>query len=554
MTELPTESANRPEAGKARAGRRRIGNAARSRPPALVWVPAVVVAAAMLLPLIYLVLRSSEGGWAEVAETVFDDDTLAVLLRSVVLASVVTFASIAVAVPLAWLTARTDLPGRQAWAVLAALPLVIPSYVGGFVLVSVLGPRGTLQGVLEPLGVERLPEIYGLFGAALALTLFSYPYVFLTARSALRGMDPALEEAARSLGSGAWGSFFRVTLPQARPAIVAGGLLVALYSLSDFGAVSLLHFDSFSAEIYIQYRSAFDRTPAAILALMLVALTATVLFIEGRTRGRLRYHRSTVGVARPGGGAAVRLGRWRWLALAFCAAVVALALVAPVGVLVFWLLRGLAEGEPLRLVWGATANSVYVSALAAALAALAALPVAVLAVRHPGRASGMLERLTYLGYGLPGIVLALSLVFFGSNMAPWAYQTIGLLVFAYAVHFLPQAVGATRSALLQVRPSVEEAARGLGRKPASVIATVTVPLARSGILAGAALVFLTTMKELPATLLLSPIGFDTLATSIWTATTDAFFARAAAPALILILVSAIPMYFLTIREPAKSGK
>lgn len=533
------------------AGRLRGG---RKRPPAVVWVPATAVAGAMVLPLVYLVVRSSEGGWAGVAEVVREPDTLAVLLRSVALAVIVTAASVAIAVPLAWLTARTDLPGRKVWAVLAALPLVIPSYVGGFVLVSALGPRGMLQGALEPLGVQRLPEIYGLHGAALALTLFSYPYVFLTARSALRGMDPALEEAARSLGSGSWATFFRVTLPQMRPGIVAGALLVALYTLSDFGAVSLLQFDSFSREIYLQYRSAFDRTPAAILGLMLVALTATILFVEGRTRGRTRYHRSTAGVARPGESARIHLGRWRWPALLFCGGVVALALAAPIGVLLFWLLRGLAEGEPLRLVPLATWNSVYVSALAALVAALAALPVAVLAVRFPGRASGLLERLTYLGYALPGIVLALSLVFFGSNLAPWAYQTLGLLVFAYAVHFLPQAVGATRSALLQVQPTVEDAARGLGRGPAAVMATVTVPLVRPGILAGAALVFLTTMKELPATLLLSPIGFDTLATSIWTATTDAFFARAAAPALILILVSAVPMYFLTIRDPAEVRK
>ncbi len=523
--------------------------ASRGRPPALVWVPAALVAAALLLPLAYLIVRSLEEGWAEVAEVVLDGETFVVLGRSVLLAAVVTGASAAIAVPLAWLTARTDLPGRRVWAVLAALPLVIPSYVGGFVLVSALGPRGMLQGALEPLGVERLPEIYGLPGAALALTLFSYPYVFLTVRSALRGMDPALEEAARILGSGAWTTFFRVTLPQMQPAIVAGSLLVALYVLSDFGAVSLLQYDSFSREIYIQYRSAFDRTPAAILALMLVALTAAILFVETRTRGKGRYHRSATGAARPA--STVALGRWRWPALFFCGGVVALALAAPVGVLAFWLVRGVAEGEPLRPLWNAAWSSVYASGLAAGVVALAALPVAVLAVRFPGRLAGLVERMTYLGYALPGIVLALSLVFFGANYAPWAYQTLGLLVFAYAVHFLPQAVGATRAALLQVNPSVEEAARGLGRSPAGVVATVTVPLTSSGILAGAALVFLTTMKELPATLLLSPTGFETLATRIWSATTSAFFARAAAPALLLILLSAVPMYLILIRERAK---
>lgn len=538
MSAPPTRLATKPGPRAKRFG---------GRPPSLVWVPAALVAAAMLLPLAYLVLRSSEGGWAGVSEVLLDADTFAVLLRSALLAAVVTGASVFLAVPLAWLTGRTDLPGRRAWAVLAALPLVVPSYVGGFVLVSALGPRGMLQGVLEPFGMERLPSIYGLFGAALALTLFSYPYVFLTVRSALRGMDPALEEAARGLGSGAWRTFSRVTLPQMRPAVVAGALLVALYTLSDFGAVSILQYDSFAREIYTQYRSAFDRTPAAILGLMLVALTAAILYVESRTRGRARYHRSSAGTIRPG--AQVRLGRWKWPAVLFCGVVVALALVLPVGVLMFWLARGLAEGEPLRLVWGAAFNSVYVSAIAAVLAAVAALPVAVLAVRFPGRVSGLLERLTYLGYALPGIVLALALVFFGSNYVPAIYGTLGILLFAYVVHFLPQAVGATRAALLQVKPSVEEAARGLGRGPAAVLATVTAPLTRSGILAGGALVFLTTMKELPATLLLGPIGFDTLATSVWTATSEAFFARAAAPAMLLILLSAVPMYVLVIREP-----
>ena len=297
MTALPADLKRAKGAGRPR----------RKRPPALVAVPAALVAAAMVLPLAYLVLRASEAGWAEVAEVVFDASSLAVLARSVLLAGVVTGAAVGIVVPLAWLTARTDLPGRKVWAVLAALPLVVPSYVGGLVIVSMLGPRGVLQGALAPLGVERLPSIYGLPGAALALTLFTYPYVFLTARAALRGMDASYEEAARSLGSGCWATFFRITLPQLRPAIVAGALLVALYSLSDFGAVSLLHYDTFSAEIYIQYKSAFDRTPAAILALMLVVLVGAVLAVEHRTRGRAGYQGSSSGAARP-----VPLGRGRW--------------------------------------------------------------------------------------------------------------------------------------------------------------------------------------------------------------------------------------------------
>jgi len=519
------------------------GARVRKRPPALVWVPSALVAAAAVLPLVYLAVRAAEGGWEDISETVLNGDTLAVLARSVALATLVTGAAVVLAVPLAWLTARTDLPGREAWGVLAALPLVVPSYVGGLVLVSTLGPSGLLQGFLEPFGVERLPSIYGLPGAALALMLFTYPYVFLTVRGVLKDMDPSLEEAARGLGSGRWTVFFRVTLPQLRPGIVAGGVLVALYALSDFGAVSLLQFDSFSREIYTQYTSAFDRTPAAVLALMLVCLVAVMFLLESRSRGRAGYAQNRTRRAAP-----VPLGRWRWPALVFCGGVVLFALVVPVGVLVFWLARGLASGEVLSPVWESAWHSVYVSGLAAGVAALAALPVAVLAARFPGKMAGVVERLTYFGFALPAIVLALALVFFGANYAPALYQTLPLLIFAYVVHFLPQAVGPIRASLLQARPSIEEAARSLGRGPAAVLATVTIPLARSGLVAGAALVFLTTMKELPATLLLGPTEFGTLATEVWNATSGAFFARAAAPALILIVLSAPPLYLLAIRE------
>ncbi|MDX5893854.1 ABC transporter permease [Rubrobacter radiotolerans] len=535
------------------AGRgREAGGGRRPRPPVFVWAPALLVSLGLLLPPAYLLVRSLDGGLLDFWEVVSEANTLLVLGRSVLLAATVTLAAVSVAVPLAWLTVRTDLPARRLWAVLGALPLVIPSYVGGFVLISALGPRGMLQGSLERFGVERLPEIYGFPGAALALTLFTYPYVFLTVRSALKNLDPAMEEASRILGVGAFRTFFRVTLPNLRPAIVAGALLVTLYTLSDFGVVSLLQYNTFSREIYIQYRSAFDRTPAAILGLMLVCLTATILFVEGRTRGRAAYHRSAAGAARRAG--TVALGAWRWPALGFCFGLVSLALFVPIGVLVFWLVRGVLAGEALNPLWQAALNSAYVSALAALATAACALPVAVLAVRYRGRMSSAVEKLSYLGYALPGIALALSLVFFGANYAPWAYQTLWLLVFAYVINFLPQALGATRSGLLQVKPSVEEAARGLGKGPLRVLAGVTAPLASPGILAGGALVFLTTMKELPATLLLSPTGYETLAMRVWSATSEAFFARAAAPALLLILISALPMYLLTIREPEGGEK
>lgn len=517
-----------------------LSYARNSLPPALTALAVGVVLLA-LLPLAYLLLRAagaSPAAWA----LLLQPRVLAVVVNSVLLTAAVTVAAVALALPLAWLTTVADLPGRRAWTVLTALPLVIPSYVGAFAVLAVFGPRGALQAWLAPLGVERLPEIYGFFGAWFTLTLFSYPYVLLTLRSAWLRLDGSLEEAARSLGHGPWSVWWRVTLPHLRPAMAAGGLLVALYTLSDFGAVSLMRFNAFTQAIYVQYRSSFDRSLAALLALLLVAFTLALLWAEQRTRGRARTSRAGTGSPRPVRPVALR--RWRWPAVAFTALVVLLGVGLPVGVALTWSVRGWLSGQALPALARPTLNSLAAAGLAAAATTLAGLPIAVLAARYRHPLVAWLERGSYVGNGLPGITIALSLVFFGARYAPWLYQTLPLLIFGYAVRFLPEAVGSSRAALVQVSPRLEEAARGLGLSPWRTWWRVTWPLARPGIAAGAALVFLTVMKELPITLLLGPTGFKTLATEIWSATAEAFFARAAAPALVLVLASSFSISLL----------
>lgn len=529
----------------ARLGRTSWG-ARVSGPPAIVWLPVVFITIAILIPQAYLVLRALGAG-GETWELLLRARTLAILGRTAGLVVAVTGLALAISLPLAWLTTRTDLPFRRVWSVIMALPLVIPSYVAGFVIIAALGPRGMLQRFLAgPLGLEQMPEIYGFSGALLTITAVSYPYLLLALQASMRGIDPCLEEASRSLGHGWWPTFRRVTLPQLRPAIATGSLLVALYTIRDFGAVSLMRYETFTWAIYLQYQTSFDRMAAAALSLVLVALAVIILLVEVCTRGRAQYHRSTVGVAHSQ--SEIQLGRWRWPALGFCAFIVLIALVMPMSILSYWAIRGISAGEPLRLAWSHTLNSVYVSGLAAIIIAAAAIPVAFLAVRYAGHMSKLLERATYVGFALPGIVIALALVFFSANYATPIYQTMGVLLFAYLILFLPQAVGSVRSSLLQISPRVEEAARSLGRNARQTLLSVTLPLAKPGIFVGVALVFLTTMKELPATLLLSPIGFRTLATSVWSATSEAFFARAAVPALLLIILSAIPMALLVVRE------
>jgi iron(III) transport system permease protein len=513
--------------------------------PAFLTVPSLLVCGAVLLPAAYLVVRAA-GADEGVLELLLRGRTARVLLNTLLLAAAVTATSVAVAVPLAWLTARTDLPGARLWSVLAALPLVVPSYIGGFMVVTVFGPVGALQRALEPLtGLARLPDIHGFAGAWLTLTLFAYPYVLLSVRAGFRGLDPSLEEASRGLGEGEWTTFRRVTVPLLRPWIQAGALLVALYVLSDFGAVAIMRFESFTTAIYLQYQAALNRSYAAVLSLVLVVLAAAVLVL-GEQRGRARFHRLGAGAKRPA--RVVPLGRWRPVAVLFCAGVAALGVAMPVGVLAYWLAIGAQHGDALARVLAPTVRSVTASALGAGLTLLMALPIALLSVRHGGALARLTLRVMYVSYALPGLVIALALVFFAARYAPAVYQTLGLLVFAYAVHFLPQATGPLRSALQQVSPSQEEAARTLGRTGPDVLWTITLPLVRSGIVAAAALVFLTIMKELPATLLLSPTGFDTLATTIWTDANDGRFGRTGPPALVLLAVSSASMWLLLGQE------
>lgn len=495
----------------------------------------------MTLPLVYLVLRATGSG-ADVWSLLARPRTTSLLWNTLALAAVVTAASVALALPLAWLQARTDLPLRGFWIVATALPLALPTYVLGFAYVAALGPRGALQQVLAaPFGVQRLPELYGFGGAALVLTLATFPYVLLSVRAALRAVSPELEEASRALGVGSWRTFRWITLPLVGPALASGSLLVALYVLSDFGAVSLLRFETLTWAVYLQYQGSFDRALAAVFGLVLVAVAGLVLWLERLTRGRAAHYDLGPGVAPTR--APVRLGRWRWPALVFSGLVVALGLALPVAVIVSWLARGAAAG--LAAVVAPLGNALTGSALAALAALLAGLPVAFIAARRRGRLAGAVESVTYLGYALPGIVVALALVFFGANYARPLYQTLGLLVFAYVVRFLPEAVGTARSALLQVSPTLEEAARSSGRGPLRAFADTTLRLAGPGVLAGAALVFLTVIKELPITLLLGPTGFKTLATSVWASAADARYGEAAGPALLLVAVSAGATLLLT---------
>jgi iron(III) transport system permease protein len=503
--------------GRARAGRA-------GRPPLPLLVPALIAAAVALLPLIYLAVRASEGGPGRILDVLLRERTARLIGRSLALAGTVTVLCVILGVTLAWLVVRTRLPGRRIWAVAIALPLAVPSYVAAYAWLSIF------------------PGFGGFTGSALVLSLCCYPYVFLPVAAALHRVDPAQEEVARSLGRGPLQVFAAVTLRQVRPAAVAGGLLVALYALSDFGSVALLRYDVFTRVIYTSYRSSFDRTPAAILASVLVVITVLIVWAESRTRGRATYARLGTGSARHRAPAPLRW--WNVPALAWCTLVTALALGVPFGTMIYWLASRQSAVIDAAALATAAWSTIEVSVQGALLTTVLAIPVGVIAARYRGRLPRMLEQASYAGHALPGIVVALAMVFLSVRYAYGLYQRTPVLVLAYAVLFLPAVVGAVRASVAQAPPVLEEVARSLGRTPLGVLRSVTLPLAGPGVAAGAALTVLTCMKELPATLLLRPTGMETLATVMWDYTETGRYGAAAPYAAALVVLAALPTFLL----------
>lgn len=508
---------------------------------------ALVVAALFAVPFLYLVgenVTAGDSPW-----TFLTVEGLGPLARSVALASAVSMAATVLGTAAAWLVARTDLPWKRFWRVLLPLPLVIPSFIGAFIMISTFAPGGLLETILSPLGIDRIPTVRGFLGAFLVLTLFTYPYVYLPVAARFRQLPSSLEESSRLLGAGAWPTFFRVVLPQARGAVLAGTLLVFLYSISDFGVVQLMRYDALTRVIYAT--RLFDRPTSLALTLQLGLLALLIV----ATERIVTAHPTQARTSRAAGSLLVPLRRYRTLGVAFVAGLVGAALAVPVGVLIFWATRGLVQGSTSGVlvtssITGPILNTAFVSLSAALVAVIVVLPIAYLTVRHRSRIGDVSNAVVVGGFALPGLAIALSMVYLTVSrplLSP-LYQTLLLLVAAYVIHFGAQAMRAAQVALSGVPTSLEDAAQVLGVRRWNRFVRVELPLMRPGLLAGAGLVLLNAMKELPATLLLAPAGFQTLAMKIWQASESAFFSDAAIAGLILIALSGVLTWLLVIRR------
>ncbi len=496
-------------------------------------IPAIVAGIGTLVPIVYLALRAFDGDLATVQRLVLRERTWTLLVNTLSLTGGVLALTTVMAVPLAWLTVRSDLPWRRWVTILSVVPLAIPGYVVAYALISLGGSNGFVTQLTGTI----VPRPSGYWGAVAALALYTYPYLFLNVRAALLGLDPSLEESARSLGHSSRAVVTRVILPQLRPALLAGWLVIALYVLGDFGVVALMRFEAFSYAIYLQYSSAFDRTYAALLSLLLLGLTLLIVATEGRLLGRRRYARTGSGSQRAV--VITKLKGWAPLAYAYVALVLLAALGLPFLVLGSWILLAPPSLAAWQSVGEAFVRTASVAAPAAIVTALAAMPIAYLAARVRLRGSRVIERLAYLGYAIPPVSLALALVFFSLRTVPWLYQTTTILIVAYVISFLALAIGPIRSALMQVPPRLEEAARSLGRVPFVAFFQTTFPLIRRPVIAGTALVLMVAMKELPLTFLLAPTGFTTLAVRVFTRTSEGMMAEAAPFALAIVLFSSL---------------
>jgi iron(III) transport system permease protein len=506
--------------GRARAARLRRSNT----PPLLLCVGAAV-GLVLLAPLAFLVIQARDVGTTEVADVIWRPLTGTLLWNTVRLLVVVTVLCAAIGTLAAWCVERTDLPGRRMWAVLVVLPFAVPDFVVSFGWWSLT------------------PSVSGFRGAIFVMTMALYPLVYLPVAASLRSADPGLEEAARSLGLGRTRTFLRVTLAQSRRAIVGGSLLVALVLLAEYGAFEIIAYQTFTTEIFTEFELSFDVPAACALSLVLVVLSLMVLAGDGfgRSPGRLVSGGRLAQRARP----RHRLGRARIPVFLGFVCLVGLALFEPIGASIYWIVEGGTHLLTVGAVVSAGWHTAAYAGSAAALATAMALPVALLAVRHPGRGVRLLERGTFLVLAMPGLVIALALTFFSERYAGgFEYETASMLVAAYALLFFPFAFVTVRASVAHAPSGLDDAARSLGVAGFAAFRRVTLPLIAPGLAASFCLVFLASVTELTATLVLIPPGAQTLATQFWANEQSLSYGGAAPYGLVIVALAAGPCWVL----------
>jgi iron(III) transport system permease protein len=514
---------------------------------AIVTFPLVVVLSSIFAP--------ADEVWRHLVHTVLGT----LLLNTVWLVAGVAVGTAVLGVGLAWLTAVCEFPGRRVFDWALMLPLAIPAYVTAFVAVALLdftGPVQTGMRALLPEAWASLPPVRSRGGVVAVMSFALYPYVYLLARQAFLTQGRRAMEAAQALGHGRWAGFFRLAVPMAKPWIVGGLALVVMETLADFGTVSVFNYDTFTTAIYKAWFGLFSLAAAAQLASLLIVIVFSVLIVEQVWRGSARY---STGAKHDQPAERIRLsGPSAWLACAACAGTLILAFGVPVAQLAAWGATRVAEnlnGRAVGFLW----HSMFLGAAAAALTCACAL-VLTYAQRRGNGVVALATRIATLGYALPGSVLAVGifipLAWLDRQVAEGfhaLHQELGwiilgtplAMILAYLARFLAAGFGPIDSAMHRVTPNLDEAARGLGVEGRRLLQRVHLPIIHSGVFTAATLVFVDVMKEMPATLMTRPFGWDTLSVRIFELTSEGQWEQAALPALALVLAGLLPVMLLT---------
>ncbi len=503
---------------------------------------ASVVALLAAIPLLFVVFKSSElavSKWG----LLWQNRVPELLANTLSLSSLVAIGCLLLGVSAAWLVARRDFKGRRVVSWLLILPLAIPTYVFAHIYTVLTADEGWIGQIWLALFGSSL-DIYNIWGTAFVLTLAGFSYVFLLVRVAFLDANQSLEEAARIQGAKPFSVFWHVSLPLIRPAMAAAIALVVLHTLSDFGAVSMLRFQTFTLSIYLQMSGRLDYEAAAGLSLVLVGLSLTFMILERFFRRRARYFGNAQSrhIALRQANTKELVIIWIWLGL-----ICLFAFLLPMLWMLQWSIEAVSSNAIDQRFWGYTFNSVLVGALAASVAIIIALPIGLFHTRVKSWLSSTCLHISSVGFVLPGPVVALGIISFALFAIPALYGGLMLLVLALVIRFLPLAVQSQEAAMQQLTPSVEQAGRVLGAGPIENLRRVILPMIRGGMASAWVLVFIDAIKELPATLLLRPVGFDTLPVRIWIEASEEML-ELAAPAALIIVIATLPAIWLMARN------
>jgi iron(III) transport system permease protein len=508
---------------------------------------ALASAALVLLPLGYvttLALSADPMVWHRLWTTRVPE----LLWNTVSLAGAVALLTLVLGVVTAWMVTRFEFPGRRLWEVGLVLPLAMPTYVLAYVYNYLLGFGGPVEQLWQMIAgpQARIISPQSFWGVTVVMALDTFPFVYLLTRSALLSFNVSFEEVARTCGASHLRRVLFVTLPMLRPSIVAGVALVILYVVSDFGAVSLLRYQTLTYAVFQQMTGRSDNQAASILSILLVVLALLFLLTERWFRRKSRFYQTTGRFRAP---ERIRCGWFHTATLTAClATIVGLAFGTPVYLLVMWSLSPEAQAILDARFFGFVWNSALLSTLAATAGVFVGLPLAYLASRKPTWINTGCLQAAYAGYVLPGPVAALAVLVLFLKVLPFFYGTVIVLIVAYVLHFLPAGLQSLEPSIQQITPNLEEVARTLGLTVRDTWRRVTLPLIRNGVIVAWVLIFLQTMKELPATLLLRPVGFDTLAIRVWLEASEEYYQLAAPSALLIVLVGLPALVLLLSRD------